>query len=54
MTDLEFRIAMDWMMVSDPWPLSEREHTVMWDMLNGEAEKRGYDNWIVAYHEFAQ
>lgn len=51
MTDQEFRTFMDLMMVSDPWPLGIAEHNDMLGLANREAEKRGYENWIVAYHE---
>ena len=51
MSDKEFRAALRWMMVSDPWPLSEKEERTLKDMLNREAEARGFQNWVVAYHE---
>ena len=40
------------MMVSDPWPLSEEEHSVLLRMANHEAKARCYGDWIVAYREF--
>lgn len=51
MTDKEFSVAMEWMMCSDPFPLCEDKHKVLWEMLDREAQDRGYDDWIQAYHE---
>ena len=52
MTDMQFKSFLDLMMVSDPWPLDERQHSTMLDLADEESGKRGYLNWIVAYHEF--
>ena len=52
MTDKEAIAFWNLMMVSDPWPLSETYHDIMWQLADKEAIKRGYDSWIVAYHEF--
>lgn len=61
MTDLEtrdpvadsvFRVLLDLMMVSDLWPLSTAEQGQMLAFLTAEANKRGYDSWEEAYHEF--
>ena len=40
------------MMVSDPWPLGGREHAHLLELANAEAKKRGYNSWVVAFHEF--
>ena len=52
LTEEEFRTLLDLMMVSDPWQLSEESRSVFEFLLNTESIKRGYDAWIVAYHEF--
>lgn len=54
LTDTQFRAMMDLMMVSDPWPLGEPEHAQIENLLIVESERRGYDSWIVAYHEVAR
>ena len=51
MTNTEFRALLNLMMVSDPWPLSKEENDILEHMLDTEARVRGYDGWIVAYHE---
>lgn len=48
----QFVAVLEWFMVSDPWPLSETTHNIMLNLLNAEAEKRGYANWVDAYHRF--
>lgn len=50
--DEAFRVLLDLFMVSDPWPLSDREKNKMYAFLTAEASKRGYDGWVGAYHEF--
>lgn len=53
MNDLEFRILLDLYMVSDPWPLDDSEsNNVIGGLLNRESKKRGFDGWIVAFHQF--
>lgn len=52
LTDEEFRMLLDLMMASDPWPISVHQHVIMAGLLSEEAEERGYDDgWVVAYHE---
>jgi hypothetical protein len=53
MTDEQFRIMLAWFMVSDPWPLKDQvfTHMVIEDWLNLESKKRGYIDWIDAYHK---
>lgn len=51
MNDKEFRTFLNLMMVSDPWPLSKIDNELMEGFANNESVKRGFDNWIVAYHE---
>lgn len=51
MKDKQFRVLLDLMMVSDPWPLAEKgSHEVFVELLHNEARNRGYDDEIVAYH----
>jgi len=38
-------------MASDPFPLEQSRRQRMVDMLNDEAQTRGYDDWIQAYHD---
>ena len=53
MKDMQFRLLLDLMMVSDPWPLPDNgSHDEFINMLRNEAKKRGYDDEIVAYHNF--
>lgn len=47
----EYATLLEWYMVSDPWPLSPLDDTRMKEMLNREARARGYEDWVVAYHE---
>jgi len=49
MTDIEFRIFMDLLMVSDPWPLVSGKDE-MDELADKEAMRRGFDDWIDAYH----
>lgn len=52
MKDTEFRALLTLFMASDPTPLSEEEDKEVGNMLDRESNKRGYDSWVVAYHEF--
>lgn len=56
LSDEQYRALLDLMMCSDPWPLDgesgDREHGVLVELLDAEAKRRGWDNWVVAYHEF--
>jgi len=52
MSDTQFRDFLDLMMVSDPWPLSPEADESLKDLADSESRNRGYDSWIVAYHEF--
>lgn len=55
MSDEEFLAFMDLLMCSDPWPIKGEDGVHAQEILNGladgEARRRGIDNWIVAYHE---
>ena len=52
MNDAEFVLFLALLMVSDPWPLSDAAKDVLETLADRESVKRGYENWIVAYHEF--
>ncbi len=47
-----FRDLLDLFMVSDPWPDTPESHLRIEDVLDDEARERGYENWVVAFHEF--
>jgi hypothetical protein len=51
-TDEAFRVLLDLYMVSDPWPLEDKDNLVIFGFLSGESQKRGYKGWVEAYHEF--
>lgn len=52
-SDEAFRVLLDLFMVSDPWPLEDdTSKGILFGFLCAEASKRGYDDWVVAYHEF--
>lgn len=52
MTDVQFRAVLDWWMVSDPWPLDEKAHEAIGDLLAAECAARDIEDWVVAYHQF--
>lgn len=56
MNDTQYRAFLDLMMCSDPWPVVDRDGSDSNAILEGlaldEARARGFDSWIVAYHEF--
>jgi len=51
-SDEAFRVLLDLYMVSDPWPLEDKDNVVMFGFLSAESQKRGYKGWVEAYHEF--
>lgn len=51
MTDLQFRYFLDLIMVSDPWPLDVKAGEELIALANEESVKRGFENWIYAYHK---
>lgn len=53
MSEIEFKALMVLVMCSDPWPVDgdESGQGIIWGLLDREAEARGYDNWITAYHD---
>lgn len=52
LSNAEFRALLNLMMASDPWPGIEEENDILLVLLGNESTARGYDNWIVAFHEF--
>lgn len=50
MNDIEYRHFLNLIMCSDPYPC--KGESDMKNLANKEAIKRGYENWIIAYHEF--
>ena len=55
MTDKQYRRFLDLLMCSDPWPVADLGDGDGEDILicfaNAEARRRGYDSWVVAFHE---
>ena len=52
MRDTQFRDFMDLLMCSDPWPVLDGTQDSLIELADEESKKRGYENWIVAFHEF--
>ena len=51
MNDKEFRCLLDLFMVSDPWPLDDREsNKILGEMLDRLARERSFKDWVGAYH----
>lgn len=50
MSEREFRILLNWFMVSDPWPLSKEDNDEIRSMLDEESVRRGFSDWVDAYH----
>ena len=52
-SDDALRELLDLFMVSDPWPLEgHRTQGLLFGFICAETAKRGYDDWIEAYHHF--
>jgi len=47
----EYAALLKWKMASDPWPVDATAKAYVTDMLNAEAESRGYGDWVEAHHE---
>lgn len=52
MKNMELRALLDLLMVSDPWPLDNQAQRHLVDFADRESQRRGFENWTVAYHEF--
>lgn len=50
MTDNQLKSLCNLLMVNDPFPLSSFEEENIVDIVNSESYKKGYNNWIEAYH----
>lgn len=52
-SDDALRELLDLFMASDPWPLEgDRDRSVLFGFICAETARRGYDDWIEAYHDF--
>ena len=52
MSDEGFSCLCELLMVSDPWPLSCVAERYLKEEADREARKRGFCDWIEAYHKF--
>ena len=56
MNDKQFRAFLDLLMCSDPWPVLEdftETQTLVKQFANKESVRRGYVDWVDAYHKAA-
>lgn len=51
MTILEIAILCEWLMVSDPWPLSPTQKDMMHDYADREAVRHGFRDWLDCYYK---
>ena len=56
----QFRALLDLFICADPWPVPkingkvpDNSHEVIEELLNEEARKVGYSDWVDAYHNFS-
>lgn len=54
MTEGEFMAFLALLMASDPTPVSQKEDELLVRFANREAEKRGYNTWIDAFHKLGK
>lgn len=47
-----FRMLLNLVMVTDPWPLNDSENTTFIDWMNHESQLWGFPSWVEAYHQF--
>lgn len=52
MDDVEFRALLDLYMVSDADPLTSEKMNTIREFLSNEAQERGFDGWVDAYHDW--
>jgi hypothetical protein len=52
MTDTQFRALLDLVMCSDPWPVNAANQVIVWVWMDIESIRRGYTDWVDAYHHF--
>lgn len=50
MNDSAFRALLNLFMCDDPSVLNDDLRKQLEDFMNGESERRGYTDWIDAYH----
>lgn len=53
-SDDAYRLLLDMAMSADPPPWGADADERLKRLLDREARARGYESWVVAYHEFAQ
>ncbi len=53
MTDRQLRALLNLFMCSDPWPASDDDIAVIEALITTEVAKRGFPDWIEAYHSMA-
>lgn len=51
MTDSEFKVFLNLLMCADPTPLPQFEDNLIQEWANKESVKRGFTDWIEAFHE---
>lgn len=51
MTEKQFRSLLNLHMTSDPTPLPEPQDNEVENFLNEEARRRGFEDWVDAYHK---
>ncbi|MCR4300851.1 MAG: hypothetical protein NUV51_04510 [Sulfuricaulis sp.] len=52
MTDQFFRDVLEWFMCSDPWVAAADLYERIETELDAEAVRRGFTDWVDAYHHF--
>jgi len=56
MFDKEYRAFLSLLMCSDPWPVGTESgddgHEILIEFADKQAKCRGYEDWVVAFHEF--
>lgn len=52
--DAEFKALLNLFMSADPFPASEEDHEKLLVLLNRESQRRGYDGWIEAFHDWGK
>jgi len=54
MNDKQYRAFLDLLICCDPWPVEKNAKenlSIIFDLANEEAEKRGFVNWVAALHD---
>lgn len=51
MTDTDFRALLDLYGNTMYWPADYKSKQILADLLNREAVKRGYENWMAAFNQ---